>query len=205
MQRNNDSKNRKSTYNPNRTSYLSADGRFYCYEVWDPDQHRVVTQQLEVGRDLSLELTLFLDSSDRDMDLNDRYQGEFRDTLFDERSKRHQNAPGMECADDPWSAITDKAGSPEDVLCADSEPEDPMAVRVRRVIDEDCTDAQQEFFFEHFGCCTQLEEMRQEEAARTGKLPTAAAMSNRKNKIIARAAKALGVERVKRHKYPGKE
>ena len=201
----NDSKIRKSTYNPNRTSYLSADGKFYCYEVWDPDQHRVVTQQLEVGRDLSLELTLFLDSSDHDMDLSDRYQGELRDPLFDERSRRHQIDPEMECACDPWGAIADRAGSPEDVFFAEPEPEDPMAVQVRRVIDEDCTGAQQEFFFEHFGCCTQLEEMRQAEAARTGKLPTAAAMSNRKNKIISRAARALGVERAKRHKYPGKE
>ncbi len=51
---------------------------------------------------------------------------------------------------------------------------------------------------------TQFEEMRQAEVEQTGKLPSSAAMTNRKNKIIDKAAKALGVERVKRHSYPKK-
>ena len=46
----------------------------------------------------------------------------------------------------------------------------------------------------------QLEEMRQAEAEETGKLPTAQAYTNRKNKIVDKAAKALGVERIKRRK-----
>ena len=58
MSRNNDSKKRKSNYNRNRTCYLSSDGKYYCYEAWDPDAKRMVTQKLEVGKDLSLELTL---------------------------------------------------------------------------------------------------------------------------------------------------
>lgn len=32
MQRNNDSKKRKSGFNPNRTCYLTADGKGYCEE-----------------------------------------------------------------------------------------------------------------------------------------------------------------------------
>lgn len=55
---------------------------------------------------------------------------------------------------------------------------------MRRVIDENCTESQQDFYFEHFGASTQLEEMRQTEAAQTGKLPSSAAITNRKNKII---------------------
>lgn len=42
----------------------------------------------------------------------------------------------------------------------------------------------------------------QAEAEQTGKLPSSAAMTNRKNKIIDKVAKSFGVERVKRHKYP---
>ena len=76
---------------------------------------------------------------------------------------------------------------------------------MRRVIDEECTESQQEFFFEHFGEGTQLEEMRQAEAEQTGKLPSPAAMTNRKNKIIDKVAKYFGVERVKHHKYPKKD
>lgn len=85
-----------------------------------------------------------------------------------------------------------------------AEPENPQAVQVRRVIDEECTESQQDFFFEHFGVGTQLEEMRQTEAERTGKLPSSAAMTNRKNKVIDKVAKSFGVERVKRHQYPKK-
>ncbi len=76
---------------------------------------------------------------------------------------------------------------------------------MRCVIDEECTEAQQDFFFEHFGEGTQLGEMRQAEAEQTGKLPSSAAMTNRKNKIIDKVAKSFGVERVKRHKYPKKD
>ncbi len=60
MSKSNDSKKRKSGFNPNRTCYLTADGKFYCYERWDDDAKRVVTQRLEVGKDLSLELTIML-------------------------------------------------------------------------------------------------------------------------------------------------
>ena len=205
MQRNNDSKKRKSGFNPNRTCYLTADGKYYCYERWDDDAKCVVTQRLEVGKDLSLELTIMLDESDHDMDLQDRYESELRDPLFDAKVNSYKADPDNEDAVDPWDMIADKGGSPEDAMFAEPEPENPQAVEARRVIDEECTESQQDFFFEHFGMGTSLEDMRQAEAERTGKLPSSAAMTNRKNKIINKAAKAFGVERVKRHKYPEKE
>ena len=110
-----------------------------------------------------------------------------------------------EDAVDPWDTIADKSGSPEDAMFAEPEPENPQVAQVRRVIDEECTESQQDFFFEHFGEGTQLEEMRQAEAEQTGKLPSSAAMTNRKNKIIDKVAKSFGVERMKRHKYPKKD
>ena len=33
----NETKKRKSGFNPNRTCYLTADGKYYCYERWDDD------------------------------------------------------------------------------------------------------------------------------------------------------------------------
>ncbi len=198
----NDSKKRKSNYNRNRACYLSSDGKYYCYEAWDPDAKRMVTQKLEVGKDLSLELTLILDSSDHDMDLNDRYQDELCDPLFEAKVSSYISDPNNEDAIDPWDTIADKSGSPEDAMFTEPEPENPQSVEARRVIDEECTEAQQDFFFEHFGKGTQLEEMRQAEAEQTGRLPSSAAMTNRKNKIIDKVAKSFGVERVKRHAYP---
>ena len=200
----NETKKRKSGFNPNRTCYLTADGKYYCYECWDDDAKCVVTQRLEVGIDLSLELTIMLDESDHDKDLQDRYESELRDSLFDAKVNSYKAAPDNEDAVDPWDMIGDKGGSPEDVMFAEPEPENPQAVEARRVIDEECTETQQDFFFEHFGKGTPLEEMRQAEAEQTGKLPSSAAMTNRKNKIIDKVAKSFGVERVKRHKYPKK-
>lgn len=198
--KNEETKKRKSNYNPNRTCYLTADGKYYCYEHWDYDAKCVVTQKLEVGKDLSLELTLYLDQSDHDMDLQDRYEGELRDPLFDAKVGSYKSDPDDEDAIDPWDMLADKSSSPEDILFAESETENPQVAQVRKVIDENCTESQQNFFFEHFGMGKQLEEMRQAEAEETGKLPTAQAYTNRKNKIVDKAAKALGVERIKRRK-----
>lgn len=205
MSKNNETKKRKSRFNPNRECYLTADGKYYCYEYWDDDANRVVTQKLEVGKDLSLELTLMLDESDHNMDLQDRYESELRNPLFDAKVNTYSADPDNEDAVDPWDTLADGSGCLEDVLFAEPEQENPQEAQVRRIIDEDCTESQQDFFFEHFGECIQLEEMRRAEAEQTGKLPSAAAMTNRKNKIIDKAAKSLGVERVKRHNYPKKD
>lgn len=198
--KNEETKKRKSNYNPNRTCYLTADGKYYCYECWDYDAKCVVTQKLEVGKDLSLEFTLYLDQSDHDMDLNDRYQDELRDSLFDAKIKSYKSNLDDEDAIDPWDTLADKSSSPEDILFAESETENPQVTQVRKVIDENCTESQQNFFFEHFGMGKQLEEMRQAEAEQAGRLPSSQAMTNRKNKIVDKAAKALGVERIKRRK-----
>lgn len=196
----NETKNRKSRFNPNRRSYLTADGKYYCYKYWDPEAKRIVTQKLEVGKDLSLELTLYLDQSDHEMDLQERYEDELRDPLFEANVKSFNANPDDENTVNPWDKLADNSGNPEDTLFTETEQENPLVTEVRRVIDEECTEAQQDFFFEHFGKGTPLEEMRQAEAEETGKLPTAQAMTNRKNKIIEKVAKSLGVERVKRRK-----
>lgn len=203
--KNEETKKRKSNYNPNRTCYLTADGKYYCYECWDYDAKCVVTQKLEVGKDLSLELTLYLDQSDHDMDLNDRYQDELRDSLFDAKIKSYKSDSDDEDAVDPWDMLADKSSSPEDILFAESETENPQVAHVRKVIDENCTESQQKFFFEHFGMGKQLEEMRQAEAEQAGRLPSSQAMTNRKNKIVDKVAKALGVERIKRRKSSKKD
>lgn len=203
--KNNDPKNRKSSFNPDRACYLSADGKYYCYKVMDPETRRVVTQKYEVGKDLSLDVTLVLDELDHATDLNDRYQKELHDPLFDAKIRKHDSNNADENVVNPWDTLADRSSSPEGVLFVEPESDNPQAAAVRRIIEESCTEAQQELFFAHFGECRQLEEMRQAEAEMTGKLPSAAAMTNRKNKIVDKAAKELGVERVKRHQYPKKD
>ena len=139
------------------------------------------------------------------MDLQDRYEGELRDPLFEAKVNNYNADSNNEEMVDPWDTIADKSGSPEDALVTEPEPENPQVAQVRRVIDEECTEPQQDFIFSHFGMGKQLEEMRQAEAEETGKLPTAQAYTNRKNKIIDKVAKSLGVERVKRRKTSKKD
>lgn len=200
MQHNNELKKRKSSYNPNRTCYLTADGKYYCYARWDDEKKCIVTQKLEVGKDLSLELTIMLDEYDHDMDLQDRYESEQRDPLFDAKVNSYKADPENENAVDPWNEIADNASDPKSILFSAPKQENPQVAQVRQIIDEECTEAQRDFFFEHFGAGIQLEKIRQAEAEQTGKLPTAQAMTNRKNKIIAKVAKSFAVKRVKRRK-----
>lgn len=174
MQSNKETKKR-SHFNAKRECYLSADGRFYCYEYWDPENKRMMTQRFEVGKDLSLELTMVLNESDHRMDLSERYRDENCCALFDEVVSEPES--------DEEESVTD-----------------PRLEEIRRIIEEKCTEEQKQLVFEYFGQRRQLEELRQAEAARTGRLVSSQAMTNRLNKIIDKAAKALGVERVKRRR-----
>lgn len=79
-----ETKKRKSGFNPNRGYYFTADGKNYCYERWDDENKCIITQKLEIGKDLSLELPIMLDESDHDeMNLQNRYEDEQFDSLFD--------------------------------------------------------------------------------------------------------------------------
>lgn len=195
-------------HNPNRPCFLSNDGRYYCYEVWDPDKKKNVIVQHEIGTDgFTEEWTFFLDQTDHEHDLNDRYENELKDDLFQLRMQQMDEARFDDDTDstmNPWNDERLSGGSPEDVLLADPVKDDPMEAKVREVVDTQFTDAQKDFYFDHFGMQKQMKEMRQAEAKQTGKLPTNSAMTNRKNKMLDKVAKALGVKRVKRHKYPKK-
>lgn len=192
---------RKAFYNDKRDCYLSVDGKYYCYRIWDETGKHSVIQKFEVGKDLSVDLTVFLDESDHNMDLSDRYAEEQQDNAFAAKVESYDAHPYGGDAMNPWESIGSSDGTPELVLFAEPKPENPQVALVRQVIEEKCTEAQQDFFHEHFGMQKQMEEMRQEEAVRTGKLPSQVAMTNRKNKILEKVAKILGVERVKRCKH----
>ena len=194
----------KSQCKPGCLSYLTADRTHYCYEYWDGDAGHMVSLKLEVGKDLSPELTIILDELDHEMDLKERYDEECRDALFIRKMHNYSTDPSSEGSVDPWDTISDRSNSPEDIIFAESEPENPMVAQVRRIIDEECTESQQELFHGHFGEMKQLKEMVEVEGSVTGSQPSAAAMTNRKNKLIKKVAKAFGVEPVKRRKYPNK-
>lgn len=200
MKKYNNEAERKPFYLPSRACYLTEDGKYYCYERWDENAKHTVTQKIEVGKDLSLDITLILDEFDHDEDLKEYYAHKRRSRAFERAVETYQSKPYSEDSIDPWETIGAKGSSPEDTLFAEQEAENPQVVMVRSIINEKCTEEQKKFIADHFGKEMQLEEIRRAEARQTGKLPSSAAMTNRKNKILDKIAKALGVQRVKRRK-----
>ena len=203
--KNESKKRRKRKYNESRDTFFSADGKYYCYKYWDPVNERVVTQKLEIGKDLTVELKLFLEESDYDMDLNDDKQDALQDPLFKSEVQRYFVNCGNEESIDPWDKLSNRRDTVDAVLFQEPENlENPEIALVRHVIDEECTEAQKDLFYMHFGMRIQLETIRQAEAARTGRLVSNAAFNNRKNKLLNKIAKALGSERAKRQGYTRK-
>ena len=84
--------------------------------------------------------------------------------------------------------------------CGEKEKDNPDVARVRKVIDTKCNDRQQKLFYAHFGEGKQLEEIRKEEVAATGKEKKLQAILNVKNDIIRKVADEYGVVPVKRRK-----
>ena len=192
----------RAHYNPDRECYISADGKFICYETWDPDQKKKVTFKIEVGKDeITEELTFLIDEMNHQEDLNDRYENELKDPLFEKKQKTFSTDSYSDNID-PWDAVSRS----QDGLDYEQEPEDPDLAKIRKVVDEELTDAQRDLYYEHFGRNRQLEDIRREEVVITGKEKSLQSVLNRKNKIIRKVAhKAFGVEPVKRHNYPKKE
>ena len=131
-------------------------------------------------------------------DLNDRYENELKDPLFESKVNSFKDNSDSYEAIDPWDTIADEGNSLEDILFAEPEPVNPKVVEVHRVIEEECTENQKDLFYSYYGMDIQLEELRKEETEQTGKAVTKQAFTNRKNKIIDKVAKALGTERAKR-------
>lgn len=188
----------KASYNPDRECYISADGKYLCYDTTDLDTRRTVTLKYEIGKDgITEELTFLIDDINHEQDKVDRKENDLKDPLFEAKRKRYEADPDGDDATDPWDTVSRPQDSPD----YEEEPENPDAVKVREVVDSAFTADQQELYFSHFGEGKQLEEIRQEEVAASGKDKSLQSVLNRKNKMIKKVAKqAFGVEPVKRRK-----
>ena len=79
--------------------------------------------------------------------------------------------------------------------------ENPVIAKVRNVVETQFTPEQQDLFYKHFGQGKQLEEIRKEEVAATGKEKSPQSVLNRKKKMLAKVAKQVfGTEPVKHSK-----
>lgn len=207
MSRNNETKKRKSGYNPAREHHAGDDCLTYTYARWNEQAHSYDTIVLTAGQDgVTEDIILLLDQMDHDGDLGDRYEEENKDQKFERKLRKYEADPDDDNAVNPWDELEDRNADLTDDAERREQPENPDAARVREVVENDFTPEQQNLFFSHFGECRQLEQIRQEEAMRTGKPVTPQAMNNRKNKMIRKAAKnGFGVEPVKRRKTDKKD
>ena len=195
----------RAHYNPDRECYISSDGKYICYDTIDLDTHRPVTLRYEIGKNgITEELTFLIDDMNYSDDLSDRYYNEAKDPLFEAKRKKYQATSTAEDNVDPWDTLSRPQDEPD--FNPDSQPENPDLTKIRRSVEEDLTSEQQDFYYQHFGMEKQLEEIRREEAAESGRDKSLQSVLNRKNKIIAKVAhRAFGVDPVKRRKNSGKE
>ena len=192
----------KASYNPDRECYISADGKYLCYETTDLETRRPVTLRYEIGKDgLTEELTFLIDDINYSQDQVDCKEEGLKDKVFEAKRKRYESDPNAEDAVDPWDTIPDKGSDLATAVDAEEEQENPDVAKVREVVDTQFTDDQQELFFSHFGEGKPLAQIRQEEAAETGEEKSLQSVLNRKNRMIKKVARqAFGVEPVKRRK-----
>lgn len=173
---------RKSDYNPDRLHYMSKDGKYYCYDILDERGRTIRTQKIEITPELE-EITIIMDEMDYRSDLSDRYENELLDSEFIAKQERAFN-------EDEDDDLIESLPSND----VEEEAEDPMAEKVRAVVETEFTEEQQDLYYKHYGLCRQFEDIRQEEGRRTGKLPGAPAMTGRKDRMLNKVAKALGAE-----------
>ena len=171
---------RQANYNKRRMHYANEDCTEYTY-IFE-DGTKLILRAGEEG--VTQEMIIALDAEDVEHDECDV-------NFYRLVDKRFQGIDPCEEPDDmlnPWSTLREK------------EPveESWRVKKLRIMIEEDLTENQQDLFFRHFGMSEYLEDIRAKEIAKTGRTVSHQALTNRKNKIIDKGAKCLGVERIKR-------
>ena len=140
----------------------------YCY---DPKEHGD-----------SEEWLLVLSKMDKEEELRERYNKENADYRFQNAQSRYSANPDdfdvspIECISDSSANIFDQA-FPED------KQECSKELQVRKIINKNLTEAQQNLIFDRYGAGLKLEDIRLKEIARTGVPVTQQAFTNRINRI----------------------
>lgn len=190
--------NPKSRFDPNRHMYIAPD----CSLVYTREE-KVGAKWTQVIVDripFTPEAAEYIIQADEDMhreELDDRYAEENADYGFQNKQAKQTKA-GMSDSEDDFDAdalesIQDPNADIFDRLFPEEETINPLIAQVDAFL-EKATEKQRDLFYRHFGMMQQLEEIRAEDAAASGKAVSQQAVSDRKKKLIAACAKALGAE-----------
>ena len=125
----------------------------------------------------------FIDEWDHKIELEAIYDANWRDPLFEEMVRRYESSGHVGV--DPWEmlAVEKKEYSWES-----------MEEKVRSIIEDKLTPAQDELYYRYYGKCETLQSIRIEEYERTGKMIGISGMSRRKEKIIKKVTRSIGVK-----------
>lgn len=202
---------RTSSYREDRRNYLDAEEGRYVYWKKSADRNQPDTPiYFTLGQEydkpdgtkgiIDKEILILLDGIDHAEDTEQDEYERHRDKIFADKAARHERSGDTgEESQNPWDTIADPKADPFSILYGEDAPVDE---KVRQVLAfmEKLTDNQRDLIYDHLGAWKYLEDVRREEEARTGKEITQQAMSNRWNKIIARACKHFGVEKPRKRK-----
>lgn len=144
---------------------------------------------------LSCKWLRVIDKLDHEMHLNEHYQNEIRDARFERMLISYDKNPDEKYAINPWDRIFDRKDCVETILFPEQEPENPIVAKVRRFIEEECSEDEKDFIYKYFGQRMKLIEISKLKTGKNGKPPTLAALSKRKRRILDKVANLLGVKR----------
>ena len=193
----------RRSYNRKRGNYISDDGKSYCYKYWNDEKKVFQTVTLEIGKDgITEEWLDFLDEMDHEDFLSDRYMDDWRDKLWEAKKNRlaDKNLPKEEYEGlaNALDLPAQESWEPENTLFSEEKEEAPEILLVRKTVKE-FTEDQKTLYHQHFGMKLKLVDIGKLEEMRTGKRPKASALDGRKNSMLDKVAKELGVTRVRRH------
>jgi len=199
MQRNKETPfERKSKFNPNRTSYFDKDFNYvYEYQEAMPDGSYATKRYVIPYSEENKEIFIMLDKDDHDTDLGDRYDDENADYTF-QNKQTALDTEDEDFRDDPIDCIADKSADTFSLLFQEEAPTDPRIAEITEWI-HSLPESQINLIYEHLGAMKFLEDIRREEELCTAKAITKQAMHNRWNKIIAKACKHFGVDKPKQN------
>lgn len=180
------------------SSYITEDGKSFMYFKGINEDNKPIYIAIPISAEITLEQAQAIIELDHRCYLDDRYYEEAKDALYETMKQIEQESSDRDDAPQPHKLELVDSCSPETILLALEEEDDPIIEIVRSVIEEECTETQQELFYKVYGMGITLEEIRQEEFRRTGVLLTHHAITNRLNKLLDKVAKAIGIKRIKR-------
>ena len=154
----------------------------YTYTYWDAAAKKEVSITLTSGQDgVTEDYIILLKEFDHEADLGDRYEKENRD--FDTENKKVRNSENPEdYAADPIENLGTCKTDPAFMIEQESSEHNPLVQQLLTLIPE-LESQQVDLVYAIYGSLRQLTEIAKEEGV------SVAAISNRRNKIIARLKK----------------